>query len=114
MQQQQLLSRTKHLLNIVNHVFLLMTSINLETKCKMNKKVFTLSLSVSLCIGPTSLFVGTNCLTFFLRSLPSISAISTNSSMGPSIKYVTLFLTNLYPLPLSHFVTYLGTSLKVR
>src|SRR6218665_1791854 len=24
---------------------------------------------------------------------------------GPSIKYVTLFLANFYPLPLSHFVT---------
>src|SRR6218665_1218622 len=28
--------------------------------------------------------------------------------MGPSIKYVTLFLTNFYPLPLSHSVTHLG------
>ena len=25
---------------------------------------------------------------------------------GPFIKYVTLFLTNFYPLPLSHFVTH--------
>src|SRR6218665_2977462 len=29
--------------------------------------------------------------------------------MGPSIKYVTLFLANFYPLPLSHFVTHPGT-----
>ena len=28
---------------------------------------------------------------------------------GPSIKYVTLFLANFYPLPLSHFVTNPGT-----
>src|SRR6218665_1396034 len=28
--------------------------------------------------------------------------------MGPSIKYVTLFLANFYPLPLSHFVTHHG------
>src|SRR6218665_1068690 len=28
---------------------------------------------------------------------------------GPSIKYVTLFLANFYPLPLSHFVTHPGT-----
>src|SRR6218665_106014 len=28
---------------------------------------------------------------------------------GPSIKYVTLFLNNSYPLPLSHFVTHPGT-----
>src|SRR6218665_628506 len=31
---------------------------------------------------------------------------------GPSIKYVTLFWTNFYPLPLSHFVTHLLTPLK--
>src|SRR6218665_2313733 len=29
--------------------------------------------------------------------------------MGPSIKYVTLFLANFYPPPLSHFVTHPGT-----
>src|SRR6218665_3680296 len=28
---------------------------------------------------------------------------------GPSIKYVTLFLANFDPLPLSHFVTHPGT-----
>src|SRR6218665_1243766 len=33
---------------------------------------------------------------------------------GPSIKYVTLFLANVYPLPLSHFVTHPGTPSKVR
>src|SRR6218665_3494475 len=33
--------------------------------------------------------------------------------MGPSIKYVTLFWANFYPLPLSHFVTHPGTP-KVR
>src|SRR6218665_784134 len=32
---------------------------------------------------------------------------------GPSIKYVTLFLANFYPLPLSHFVTHPGTPSKV-
>src|SRR6218665_563358 len=31
---------------------------------------------------------------------------------GPSIKYVTLFLANFYPLPLSHFVTHPGTPRK--
>src|SRR6218665_1316591 len=31
---------------------------------------------------------------------------------GPSIKYVTLFLVNFYPLPLSHFVTHPGTPRK--
>src|SRR6218665_2529696 len=31
---------------------------------------------------------------------------------GPSIKYVTLFLANFYPLPLSHFVTHSGTPPK--
>src|SRR6218665_383283 len=31
---------------------------------------------------------------------------------GPSIKYVTLFLANFYPLPLSHFVTHTGTPRK--
>src|SRR6218665_1537202 len=30
----------------------------------------------------------------------------------PSIKYVTLFLTNFTPSPLSNFVTHLGTPLK--
>src|SRR6218665_1675921 len=30
---------------------------------------------------------------------------------GPSIKYVTLFLANFYPLPLSQFVTHPGTPL---
>src|SRR6218665_3950441 len=29
-------------------------------------------------------------------------------SRGPSIKYVTLFLANFYPLPISHFVTHPG------
>src|SRR6218665_1002877 len=29
--------------------------------------------------------------------------------VGPSIKYVTLFLANFDPLPLSHFVTHQGT-----
>src|SRR6218665_1712936 len=32
--------------------------------------------------------------------------------MGPSIKYVTLFLANFDPLPLSHFVTHPGTPRK--
>src|SRR6218665_3558170 len=31
---------------------------------------------------------------------------------GPSIKYVTLFLTNFDPLPLSHFVTHRGPPIK--
>src|SRR6218665_3048443 len=31
---------------------------------------------------------------------------------GPSIKYVTLFLANFDPLPLSHFVTHPGTPRK--
>src|SRR6218665_3622170 len=31
------------------------------------------------------------------------------SWLGPSIKYVTLFLANFDPLPLSHFVTHPGT-----
>ena len=31
------------------------------------------------------------------------------SIKGPSIKYVTLFLANFDPLPLSHFVTHPGT-----
>ena len=31
---------------------------------------------------------------------------------GPSIKYVTLFLVNFDPLPLSHFVTHPGTPKK--
>src|SRR6218665_2958717 len=35
--------------------------------------------------------------------------LSDNYYMGPSIKYVTLFLANFYPLPLSHFVTHSGT-----
>src|SRR6218665_3287744 len=30
--------------------------------------------------------------------------------MGPSIKYIALFMANFDPLPLSHFVTYPGTS----
>src|SRR6218665_3744231 len=30
-------------------------------------------------------------------------------AMGPSIKYVTLFLVNFSPPPLSHFVTHPGT-----
>src|SRR6218665_1001109 len=33
---------------------------------------------------------------------------------GPSIKYVTLFLVNFDPPPLSHFVTHPGTPPKVR
>src|SRR6218665_2996827 len=32
-----------------------------------------------------------------------------SASMGLSIKYVTLFLANFDPLPLSHFVTHPGT-----
>src|SRR6218665_1743237 len=32
--------------------------------------------------------------------------------MGPSIKYVMLFLANFDPLPLSHFVTHPGTPQK--
>src|SRR6218665_3516973 len=32
--------------------------------------------------------------------------------LGPSIKYVTRFLANFYPLPLSHFVTHPGTPHK--
>src|SRR6218665_3717109 len=31
---------------------------------------------------------------------------------GPSIKYVTLFLANFDPFPLSHFVTHPGTPRK--
>src|SRR6218665_1328844 len=39
----------------------------------------------------------------------SISIVLFNVvSLGPSIKYVTLFLANFDPLPLSHFVTHLG------
>src|SRR6218665_248161 len=34
--------------------------------------------------------------------------------VGPSIKYVTLFLANFDPLPLSHFVTHPGTPHKER
>src|SRR6218665_3130469 len=34
--------------------------------------------------------------------------------MGPSIKYVMLFLINFDPLPLSHFVTHPGIPPKVR
>src|SRR6218665_2530149 len=30
-------------------------------------------------------------------------------AQGPSIKYITLFLANFDPLPLSHFVTHPGT-----
>ena len=33
-------------------------------------------------------------------------------SLGLSIKYVTLFLANFDPLPLSHFVTHPGTPQK--
>ena len=36
------------------------------------------------------------------------------SYKGPSIKYVTLFLANFDPLPLSHFVTHPVTPPKVR
>ena len=36
------------------------------------------------------------------------------TSVGPSIKYVTLFLANFDPSPLSHFVTHPGTPQKVR
>src|SRR6218665_991842 len=36
------------------------------------------------------------------------------STEGPSIKYVTLFLANFDPLPLSQFVTHPGTPPKVR
>src|SRR6218665_3052651 len=38
---------------------------------------------------------------------------STMSVRGPSIQYVTLFLANFAPLPLSHFVTHPGTPPKV-
>ena len=34
------------------------------------------------------------------------------SPLGPSIKYVTLFLANFDPLPLSHFFTHPGTPRK--
>jgi|SRR6218665_2733271 len=37
---------------------------------------------------------------------------STMSVRGPSIQYVTLFLANFAPLPLSHFVTHPGTPQK--
>jgi len=36
-------------------------------------------------------------------------SITKPSPKGPSIKYVTLFLANFYPLPLSHFVPHSGT-----
>src|SRR6218665_881892 len=43
----------------------------------------------------------------------SISIVLFNVvSLGPSIKYVTLFLANFDPLPLSHFVTHLGPPRK--
>src|SRR6218665_504037 len=49
-------------------------------------------------------------LTHFLGELPGLAL-----ALGPSIKYVTLFLTNFdIPSPLSHFVTHLGTPHKVR
>src|SRR6218665_71105 len=38
--------------------------------------------------------------------------ICRSTYMGSSIKYVTLFWTNFDPLPLSHFVTHIGTPLK--
>src|SRR6218665_236760 len=42
-----------------------------------------------------------------------VVAIYTLSNMWPSIKYITLFLTNFdTPSPLSHFVTHLGTPIK--
>ena len=37
-----------------------------------------------------------------------------SAGMGPSVKYVTLFLANFDPPPLSHFVTHPGTPPKVR
>src|SRR6218665_1950924 len=37
-----------------------------------------------------------------------MSPISMSYDMGPSIKYVTLFLANFAPLPLSHFVTHIS------
>ena len=42
----------------------------------------------------------------------SVSKTRSRTIMGPSTKYVTLFLTNFDPLPLSHCVTHLGTPLK--
>jgi len=46
-----------------------------------------------------------------------IKSINQTSTWGPSIKYVTLFLANFYPPPLSHipgpprkYVTHLGTN----
>ena len=44
---------------------------------------------------------------------PSIPSYFPRSCSGPSIKYVTLFLANFDPLPLSHFVTHTGTP-KIR
>src|SRR6218665_1764609 len=38
---------------------------------------------------------------------------SPRNGLGPSIKYLTLFLVNFDPLPLPHFVTHPGTP-KVR
>src|SRR6218665_858263 len=35
-----------------------------------------------------------------------------NRNKGPSIKYVTLFLANVYPFPLSYFVIHPGTFRK--
>src|SRR6218665_3017028 len=42
-----------------------------------------------------------------------VGSISYHFAKGPSIKYVTLFLANFDPLPLSHFVTHPGPP-KVR
>jgi len=44
-----------------------------------------------------------------LESQEPASVAGEKYSMGPSIKYVTLFWQILTPLPLSHFVTHLGT-----
>src|SRR6218665_1056049 len=41
------------------------------------------------------------------------TSMKNQSHWGPSIKYVTLFLANFYPLFLSHFITHPGTP-KVR
>src|SRR6218665_3243780 len=37
-------------------------------------------------------------------------AVPYSHQWGPSIKYITLFLANFDPIPLSHFVTHPGTS----
>src|SRR6218665_2315086 len=50
------------------------------------------------------------CRLVSLQTLIVIVCLLEQSSRGPSIKYVTLFLANYDPpLPLSHFVTHPGT-----